>query len=65
MNEAYRPAVSPYFSVREMDSWQGEQVISATLAGDTGDAGSLLERMPCSPWQCVQTGASVSPRNTN
>ena len=60
-----RSVLRPYFSLSTVDSWHGEQVISATLDRDTGERGSSGDRMPCSPWQSVHTGASVSPRATS
>ena len=65
MKVVRRPVLMPYFSLSTADSWHGEQVISATLERDTGDNGSSGDRIPCSPWQSVQTGASVSPRATS
>jgi len=62
MNVVRRPAGRPYFSFRTVDSWHGEQVSSATRDRDTGERGSDGEMIPCSPWQVVHTGTSVSPR---
>ena len=65
MNVRIRPVARPYFSLSTVESWHGVQVFSATLERDTGDNGLSGDRMPCSPWQSVHTGASVSPRATN
>jgi hypothetical protein len=65
MNVVSRSVWRPYFSLSTVDSWHGEQVISATLERDTGERGSSGDRIPCSPWQSVQTGASVSPRTAS
>ena len=51
----------PYFSERRSEPWQGVQTFCETLAAATGESGSLCFRMPCSPWQVVQVGASRTP----
>jgi hypothetical protein len=58
---AARLDASPYFWDSFTELWQGEQTCAETFAGATGEFGSLVLRMLCSPWQSVQTGASAVP----
>ncbi len=51
----------PYFSESRSEEWQGVQTFWETFAAATGDFGSFAFRMPCSPWQVVQVGASRTP----
>ena len=41
-------------------AWQREQV-SATFSGYTFERVSFTARMPCTPWQSMQTATLVSP----
>src|SRR5215217_4095930 len=49
------------FSVTRRSPWQRPQVMAGRLEAKTGEPGSFTERMRCSPWQSVQTGASSVP----
>ena len=44
------------------DSWQRVQVVLEMVAGNTVELGLDGSWIECSPWQSVQTGASVLPR---
>lgn len=55
-----RPAGNPNFAARRSDSWQPEQVL-VTAPRKTIDAGSVADRIVCSPWQSVHTGDSLMP----
>ena len=50
-----------YFSESWREEWQGVQTFWETFAAETGESGSSAFRMPCSPWQVVQVGASRTP----